>query len=159
MSFLLNAALLFVVAFYVYPLKFLSTLLINGITGYREMDAAGNAIHAMQRQDWRPLMQIYGAGFIGLYVIFALLYLHPYRLRDALELNPMEVYETRGVVQENVLMIGIGSLAVVLAFMNRPQLSGMTYALIGPLQTWLGSVHTRRRKSLSGLGVKTAAAA
>ena len=32
MSFLLNAALLFVVAFYVYPLKFLSTLLINGIT-------------------------------------------------------------------------------------------------------------------------------
>ena len=104
-------------------------------------------------------MQIYGAGFIGLYVIFALLYLHAYRLRDALELNPMEVYETRGVVQENVLMIGIGSLAVVLAFMNRPKLSGMTYALIGPLQTWLGSVHTRRRKSLSGLGVKTAAAA
>lgn len=70
-SFLLNAALLFVVAFYIYP-----------------------------------LMMIYGGGFIALHVIFALLYMHAYKLRDALEPSPMEAYETRGVVQENLLMIG-----------------------------------------------------
>ena len=151
-SFLLNALLLFVVAFYVYPLKFLFTTFLNGITGYREMDASGHPIQAMQRADWRPLMEIYSAGFIALYVIFALLYWHAYSLREELELSPMEVYETRGVVQENVLMIGIGTLALVLAFLNLPQFSGMSYALIGPGQTWLGSVHGKRRRLLS-LGV------
>src|SRR5882672_8088015 len=77
-SFLLNAALLFVVAFYVYPLKFLFTVFTDALTGYHEVDAAGKAITAMQAQDWRPLMMIYGGGFIALYVIFALLYMHAY---------------------------------------------------------------------------------
>src|SRR6185369_6001324 len=67
-SFLLNAALLFVVAFYVYPLKFLFTVFTNALTGYREIDATGKAIVALQVQDWRPLMEIYSAGFIALYV-------------------------------------------------------------------------------------------
>jgi uncharacterized membrane protein len=147
-SFLLNAALLFVVAFYVYPLKFLTTLLTNAITRYQEVDSAGNVIQAMHFADWKPLMMIYSAGFIALYIIFALMYLHAYKLRDALDLTPMEIYETRGVVQENVVMIGIGVLALTLASLNRPQFSGMTYALIGPLQTWLGSVHGKGRKKL-----------
>ena len=148
-SFMLNALLLFVVSFYVYPLKFLFTTFVNGITGYQETDAAGHVLQAMQRADWRPLMEIYSAGFIALYVIFALLYWHAYRLRAELELSPMEVYETRGVVQENMLMVGIGLLALVLAFLNLPQYSGLSYALIGPMQTWLGSVHGKRRRLLS----------
>ncbi len=150
-SFLLNAALLFVVAFYVYPLKFLTTLLTNGITRYQEVDAAGNAIRAMRSTDWRPLMMIYSAGFMALYIIFALMYLHAYKLRDALELNAMEAYETRGVVTENLVMIGIGGVALLLAWLNSPRFSGMTYALIGPLQAWLGSVHGKGRKRLIGV--------
>jgi hypothetical protein len=148
-SFLLNAALLFVVAFYVYPLKFLFTIFTNSITGYHELDAAGHAIVPMTGSDWRPLMEIYSAGFIALYVIFALLYRHAYRLRVELALSPMEVYETRGVVQENLLMIGIGVVALVLALLNLPAFSGMTYALIGPLQGWLGSVHGKGRRRLN----------
>ncbi|MEP7000754.1 MAG: TMEM175 family protein [bacterium] len=148
-SFILNAALLFVVAFYVYPLKFLFTVFTNALTGYHEIDAAGKAIAPLQAQDWRPLMEIYSAGFIALYVIFALLYSHAYRLRVELELSPMEVYETRGVVQENLLMVAIGVLAFALALLNSPQLSGMTYVLIGPLQAWLGAVHGKRRRQLS----------
>ena len=148
-TFLLNAALLFVVAFYVYPLKFLFTVFTNSLTGYHEVDAAGRAIQSMQNQDWRPLMEIYSVGFIGLYVIFALLYWHAYRLREALDLSPMEIYETRGVVQENLVMIGIGVAALVLARANLPQASGMMYPLIGPLQGWLGSVHGKGRRLLN----------
>src|SRR3954469_22213099 len=65
-SFMLNAALLFVVAFYIYPLKFLFTVFTNALTGYHEVDAAGKAIVPLQGQDWRPLMEIYSAGFIAL---------------------------------------------------------------------------------------------
>jgi uncharacterized membrane protein len=146
-TFVLNAALLFVVAFYIYPLKFLFTMLVNEFTGYHPMEN-GIPIPGMNRSEWSQLMMIYSAGFIGLYVIFVLLYLHAYRLRDVLELNAVEVHETNGVVQENLLMIGIGALALVLAFLQQPSLSGITYALIGPLQTMLGTRRGRKRKWL-----------
>ena len=141
-------ALLFVVAFYIYPLKFLFTTLVDGLTGFRPM-LDGMPVPRMNRDEWSQLMLIYGAGFIGLYVIFALLYLHAYRMRDALELNPLEAYETRGVVQENVLMIGIGVLSCLLAWQRQPSLAGMSYMLIAPAQTWLGMRHGKRRKLLA----------
>ena len=146
-TFLLNAALLFMVAFYIYPLKFLFGTLVDGLTGYHPMEN-GVAIPRMNRSEWSQLMMIYSAGFIGVYVIFALLYQHAYRLRGALELSPMESYETRGVVQENLLMIAVGVLALGLAIVRQPSLSGMSYVLIGPLQTLLGRRHGRRRKEL-----------
>lgn len=146
-TFMLNAALLFMVAFYIYPLKFLFGTFVDMLTGFHPMEN-GVPVSRMNREEWSQLMMIYSAGFIGLYVIFALLYLHAYRLREALDLNPMESYETRGVVQENVLMIGIGLLAIMLASLRQPSLSGMSYALIGPLQTLLGARHGKRRKEL-----------
>ena len=147
-SFVLNAMLLFVVVFFIYPLKFLFTVLDNNLTNYHDLDSVGKAIVSMQTSDWRPLMLIYGAGFIALYAIFALLYLHAYRMSDVLELNPMEKYETRGVVQENILMIVIGTVAVALALTGVPELSGMAFVLIMPAQTILGVVHGRHRRRL-----------
>lgn len=148
-TFLLNGFLLFVVAFYVYPLKFLATIFLNGLTGYKELDESGKVIVAMTHSDWRPLMLIYSAGFIAVYGVFALLYRHAYKLREELELNALEVYETRGVVQENLLMIAIGALALVCAILNAPWLSGIVYFMIGPAQTWLGFRHSRKRKLIA----------
>lgn len=147
-SFLLNAALLLVVALYVYPLKFLMTVLVNMLTGYKELDASGRVIQALAWRDWRPLMLIYSSGFIALYGIFALLYWHAYRLRHALELNALEIFETRSVILENVLMAGLGVISLSFAVVNIPQLSGMTYFLIGPLQTWLGFRQSKGRQRM-----------
>ena len=146
-TFLLNAALLFVVAFYIYPLKFLFSALVDTATGYRAMKD-GVPIPRMNREEWSQLMLIYSAGFMGVYVIFALLYRHAYRLREALELSAMEAYETRGVVQEQLVMIGIGALSFGLALVRQPSLSGMIYMLIGPMQTMLGVKHGKRRRAL-----------
>jgi uncharacterized membrane protein len=148
-TFVLNAALLFVVAFYVYPLKFLFTVFANGITGYVELDAAGKAIVPMQWSDWRPLMLIYSTGFVAVYAIFALLYLHAHSRRAELELNELEIYATRSTINENLLMIAIGVVALILAFFNAPRLSGMTYALIGPLQGFLGARQGRTRTRIA----------
>jgi uncharacterized membrane protein len=146
-SFVLNAALLFVVAFYIYPLKFLFSTLVNQFTGYQPTEGGvAVAMVWMTRAEWRQLMLIYGAGFIGLYVIFALLYLHAYRLRGALELTALEAYETMGIIRQNMLMIGIGLLSIVLAWFGRPALSGMIYMLIAPASMSLGMWHGRRRK-------------
>jgi uncharacterized membrane protein len=156
-SFLLNAALLFAVAFYIYPLKFLFTTLVNQVTRYQPMDH-GVPVPGMTRGEWSQLMLIYGAGFIGLYVIFALLYLHAYRMRGVLALNALETYETRAVVQENVLMIGIAMLSCLLAWQRQPSLAGMAYMLIAPAQTLLGVKHGRGRKRLTAQPVADLAA-
>src|SRR5205807_10049927 len=112
-SFMLNAALLLVVTFYVYPLKFLFTILVNYWTGYQEVSGSGQVLQSMTSADWRSSMIIYNGGFVAVYVIFALLYGHAYRRREMLELSPMEQYETHGVVQEHLVMITIGALALV----------------------------------------------
>jgi uncharacterized membrane protein len=132
-SFILNAALLFVVAFYIYPLEFLFTTFVNLLTGFTPTEN-GVPLPAMTRPEWSQLMMIYSAGFVGIYLIFALLYLRAHRLRDELELNTMEACETRGVVQENIVMIGIGTLGLGLAWRGQANLSGLSLALIGPLQ-------------------------
>jgi len=59
-TFLLNAALLFVVAFYIYPLKFLFSALVDSATGYQAMKD-GVPIPRMNRDEWSQLMLIYGA--------------------------------------------------------------------------------------------------
>ena len=65
---LANCALLFTVLFYVYPLKFLYTLVIASFTGESAFR------HALGRPgDGVRLMTIYGLGWIAVFVIFALL--------------------------------------------------------------------------------------
>ena len=41
------------------------------------------------------LLTIYGFGFAGVYLALTLLYLHAWRLRDALELSEIEKLDTR----------------------------------------------------------------
>jgi uncharacterized membrane protein len=146
-SFALNATLLFAVAFYIYPLKFLFTTLVNQITRYQPMEN-GVPLPRMSRGEWSDLMVIYGLGFIALYVIFALLYLHAYRQRDVLGLSPAESYDTMAQIRQNVVMIGIGIVSVAAALAGHATLSGMTYMLIAPARTTLGVVHGRRRRAL-----------
>src|SRR5688500_14245125 len=71
MTIALNTALLFIVLFYIYPMKFMFSF----VTG--EIHGATNG---------RGLMLIYGVGFIGIFVLFLLMYGHAYRKRDELEL-------------------------------------------------------------------------
>jgi hypothetical protein len=62
----------------------------------------------------------------------------------------MEAYETRGVVQEQLVMIAIGVLSAAFALARQPSLSRMSYTLIGPLQAWIGGArHGKRRRILA----------
>src|SRR3954469_24903715 len=82
----LTALLLFVILFYVYPLKFVWTFLVNALLGFgvTVQTAAGN-VEPVVRGGQIPLMlMIYGLGFAAVFAIFALLYLHAYRKRGVL---------------------------------------------------------------------------
>src|SRR5215469_14845900 len=65
----LNVVLLFLVLFYVYPLKFVFTALFDQLTGHAV--AGGLGWH-----EATVLMRIYAAGFTSVFLLFALMYAH-----------------------------------------------------------------------------------
>src|SRR5579863_2227415 len=141
---LLNVTLLFVVLFYVYPLKFVFTMLFLELTN----TAAAGSLDEMQAS---VVMRIYAIGFASVFLLFVLMYAHAYRLRHVLDLSPAENQETRNAIQEYSLMAAIGVLAFVVAY-HYPALSGWTYALIGPILTLHGTIFGKKVRMLAQKG-------
>ncbi|MDT7808609.1 MAG: hypothetical protein QOJ70_2422 [Acidobacteriota bacterium] len=149
----MTAALLFVVLFYVYPLKFVWTLVVGNFTGGVAVAHApdGTPLPPVRREQVPMMMAIFGLGFASVFAVFALLYQHAYRVRAKLELNELETYDTRSSVQENVLMSAVGVLSVGFALGGGPRwilLSWMTYWLTGPVQFFHGHLMGKRRRRL-----------
>jgi len=109
----LNSALLFLVLMYVYPLKFLFTMLIDQLFGF----AQNETIEVSQLP---LLMVIYGAGFVAIQLVFVLMYLRAYSLRATLELDARELSVTREEIQGCLLNISVGLLSVAIAILGAP---------------------------------------
>ena len=84
----LTCVLLFIVLLYVYPLKFLFNLFINGMI----LRGARGQLTLAQGA---TLFVIYGLGFAAIYFVLTALYLHAYHRRGELELTPLEILDTR----------------------------------------------------------------
>ena len=139
--------LLFVVLFYVYPLKFLWSTLFAQIAGH----AVGDVL---PRSQVPTLFEIYGAGVAAAYGTLAALYWHAYMRRAELDLTPAEVVDTRVDVYRNVALAAIGLLsagiaAVTGAFAPRlVGLAGLFYFFIGISEWILGAYNGRLRRRL-----------
>ncbi|MEP6572169.1 MAG: TMEM175 family protein [Gemmatimonadota bacterium] len=149
----LNAALLFVVLFYTYPLKFLSTLLSTVWLGGTTEAGAGGAESAMGLAQVAKLMAIYSGGFMAVFLVFTLLYVHAWRQRVVLELDDAEANATREQIQESAINVVVGGLSILLAFTGGRSavwLSVIPYWLMGLLQWANGSYMRRQRKLIAG---------
>ena len=136
----LTCVLLFVVLFYVYPLKFLFNLSITGL-----LLGSGPPI-SMTGQQLSTLLVIYGLGFAAVYGAMTLLYLHAYRLRDRLELNQLERFDTRYIIFRLLTLTGFGVLAAGLACVPAIRdWSSLVYILLFPILRSSRIVHNRRR--------------
>ena len=151
---LLNAVLLFVVLFYVYPLKFLFTLVVNMFMGGGGQHALPSGVVERMIEDsdqLATLMIIFGAGYIAVFGVFVLLYSHAYRRRSLLELNELEVFDTRVDIQESALNVAIGTVSISLAALGRARLAGvagMSYMLCPIVLTVHGTMMGKRRRKL-----------
>ncbi len=140
----LNALLLFIVLFYVYPLKFLFTLVVDEVLGV----ARAGTIRAAQAP---LLLAIYGAGFLAAQLVFALLYAHAYRQRRALALNARELELTRGSLRATGVSMGIALLSIAVVVLGGPGAAawaGLTYVLLGPALALNGALTGRRVRRL-----------
>ena len=142
----LNSALLFITLMYVYPLKFLFTLLADELFGLGESET-------IEASQYPLLMVIYGAGFVAVQLVFVLMYLRAYSLRTVLELDARELSVTREEIQGTLLNILVGLISVSIAVLGGAATvawAGYAYLLLFPLQAINGRVMGSRRRKLPG---------
>lgn len=129
----LNYAILLLVLFSVYPLKFLFSAWLGSGTGLDSFDQ----LFAVYR--------IYGLGFASIWTLYALLQNHALRQADRLQLTPVERILSRLQLNEFRLQVGVCFLSVGLTYFKVPAwLPGVTYGIIGPLAALNGWWHGRR---------------
>src|SRR5262245_17276411 len=110
---ILNGALLFVVLFFVFPLKFLLGALVDRLLGYKMVRLPNGALErALQPEHMTAMMTIYALGFAAVFVLFALLHAHAWRLRDELDLNELERLDTRQSIQVFAFAAALGLVVV-----------------------------------------------
>ena len=132
----LNCVLLFVVLFYVYPLKFLSAALMQNFFDIGRVD--GPRFRTLA--DGPRLMILYSSGVVLIFLLFVLLYRHAWKKRATLDLTEKEELSLRFGLRAHLLSMGLGltSLAIVLVNGRWAPIAGMLYALMGPLHAWNG---------------------
>ena len=139
----LNCVLLFIVLFFVYPLKFVFINVVRLMTGQRA------AFMDMSVADNRLLLSVYSAGFVGIMLVFVLLYWNVYRKREALRLTPAEVFDAYAGARTHCVSTCVGLLSLALAWtlpVNWFWIAGPVYALQGPLHWRNGVLIDRARR-------------
>lgn len=138
----LNMLLLFVVLFYVYPLRFMFSVIALPST-----DTTG----AIQESQVPQLFIIYGIGFATVFLLFALMHLHAYSQHDALQLDELETYDTQSSILRNLTLAGIGVLSILFAWGNIGLsfgLPGWVYLGIAPVQWIAGGLRRKERRQI-----------
>ena len=134
----LNTILLFLVLFYVYPLKFL----FAAVTGALE----GKAIAS--RDDVVTLFTIYGLGFAGIFLLYVFLYLHAIGMKEHLKLTTAELLTTRMYLYMYSSYVAIGVVSTIVAMIASDAWAGWAgwvYFLIGPASATIGSIMGKKR--------------
>ena len=135
----LNGVLLFVVLFYVYPLKFLFRSAFNQVGAFNEASQV------------REVVLLFSLGFSAIYFLFAALYANGYRQRKRLELNPIEQMLTRHAILEEGGTAVVGLIVIALAFLLPPGHSGsacLAFLLTGVWKTIVGGWSGRKSRRM-----------
>ncbi len=146
---ILNAVLIFVVLFYVYPLKFLFTMVVGEFSGGRTLSRY--QLDNMITADYQAaaLMVIYSLGYIAVFALFALLYHYAYTKRSQLELNEYEILRTRHAVIFHIgfALVGVLVIAVSLLLPARyAGYAGLLYSLNSVVGFVAGSILGKRER-------------
>jgi uncharacterized membrane protein len=157
----LNSLLLFVVLFYVYPLKFLTLRLLGPMLGL--IDPETGAVYGGMVHDGDKVMILYGTGVALIFGVFVALYYRAWRLRKTLDLSAEETLELGNGIRSHIISGSLGLLSILIVIAARKaqsQLlmaaSGMVYMLMWPLHTLNGHRHG---KAVTALRKKEAASA
>lgn len=127
----LNACLLFVILFYVYPMKFLTEAIVSpfirgstpglGMSGYNDLSL---------------MFTLYSLGFVAIFVCVVLMYRHAYRNHKALGLSSAQKREALFYMRHYGIFVAAGILSILLSLLQvgiKIGLPGFVYMILGPM--------------------------
>jgi len=151
----LNFLFLFVLLFYVYPLKYLFSFLGTAIYANIKYGMGDRSKALMMVIDdiriadlnsgqWIDIMIRFGLGLFFMYLFLLLMHLNAFRKRELLELSAKELYITKTFIQAYGILLGICvlSMSIVLIFGGKSAaISGSVYSFLAILLP----IHRKRR--------------
>jgi uncharacterized membrane protein len=135
----LNAVLLFVILFFVYPLKFVFGGIMERVLAHMGFPDP-TVPNPFNDEHTTLLVAIYLLGWMAVFGVFALLHRHAYSKREALQLTAVEEFDTREAIKKHSatafagLMLGVANIGVYRAASERDAARinlSMTAALVG----------------------------
>jgi len=126
----LNIALLFLVLFYVYPLKFLFSLSFGDM-----IYGAGKSPFTITAAQVPALMAIYALGFVAIYFLFFLMYFRARKKSALLGMTPVERFDCGSTMYRMIIMVSVGICSLLTALfltVGFSGLAGFVYFLIWP---------------------------
>ena len=130
----LNTLLLFLVLFFVYPLKFLFQVLFDLFKGLLSGDPEALQIlftEVIKENDAPTLMIIYGLGSSLVFLTMALMYFIALRRKESLSLSEIETFDTRSNIFTNLCMASIPFASSLLALLDIGGSGGKTFSIAG----------------------------
>jgi uncharacterized membrane protein len=150
----LNSVFLILTLFYVYPLKFLTRAILLPLTYMAgEVEMFSDMRGMIKNEDWGSLMMIYGFGAAAIFLTLAMMYYYALKRKDELELNDIEVFDTKTKIMGNLLMAFVPLLSAIVAMLVGPigwagAIAGPIYFLYTPIMFYFGFSSDRRRRRL-----------
>ncbi|XVJ66137.1 MAG: DUF1211 domain-containing protein [Lacibacter sp.] len=149
---LLNLCLLVLLLFYVYPLKFLFSLLLGfvlQINYFEAVVAKGETV--ILQQEFPALIMYFSAGYAVIWMIFYQLYRHVSVQKQKLQLSDFEIVLLKSQQRDALVQVMIGIASILFAYGNLPVWSGVCFLMI-PL--WLLLNRMIERKQLKNMDGK-----
>jgi uncharacterized membrane protein len=128
----LNAGLLFLLLFFVYPLKYLATMLSAFLRSVFE----GAPRAPLSLDEARDSLIVLSSAYAAVFIMFLALYAHAYRKADQLDLGERERQLTRFACWQNGVHAIVGvTTAIAASLIPYPwsPFAGFIYFFIGPL--------------------------
>jgi len=141
---ILNFIFLFVLLFYIYPLKYLFSHLSNlvwvnvigekGLKNEAFVIAYNKAVEAqLSVANWKDLMLRFGLGLLLIYVILGIMHINALLKKEELELNEQEIYETKSHIYNYLFLCVVCTASMIVVLItggNGSGISGLVYLLI-----------------------------
>ncbi len=151
----LNTLFLVIVLFYVYPLKFLTKIIILFPVAWavNEQSILNEMSGMIRAEDMGQLMIIYGFGATCVFLVLMQMYRYALKKADELDLSELERFDTRTSIRTNLFMALVPFVSVILAFLLRHSwlagpVAGFVYFLYTPIMFIHGTRSDKKRKQL-----------
>ncbi len=146
LTIVLNGALLFIVLFYTYPLKFLFTLLFSD-----QIYGPNKSPMKITGQQVPTLMMIYALGFIAIYFLFFLMHFNAFRKSNKLGFTHLKKFDCKTDMFKEIIMVSTGVCSLIFSLLLKDEKSGFAgdlYMLILPALSIFFFFRKRKRKKL-----------